>query len=394
MGLDDDNHRDRLSGRRRLQTDRLCPDGEAGQDQVMASNVKEPDAGRTVSSGEARAFVARAARFAEMSEDHVVPFVDGLVESDLRGITSHGITRIPPYVRALAEGVVNPRPEVKVLREFGATAVLDGDNGHGVVIGQLAMDRAVEIALELGVGVVAVRNSNHTGMLAVHVLRAASRDMIGYFTSNGPAIMAPFGGREARMGNSPFAYAIPTYSGEPIVLDLACSVVARGKIRMYADHGEPIPDGWALDAQGFPTRDAEAAMDGAVLPMAGYKGYGIAFVTEVLGAVLPGARLSIEMPQAFLQAGSTTLDSWGAGHLAVALNIESFGDTADFKREVDRLANAMKETPLADGVESILVPGEPEATTRAERLEHGIPLTPTLATRLDAFAEEIGIEPI
>ena len=185
-------------------------------------------------------------------------------------------------------GVVNPRPEVKVLRKFGATELLDGDNGLGVVIGQLAMDRAVEIASELGVGVIAVRNSNHTGMLAVHVLKAASRDMIGYFTSNGPAIMAPFGGREARMGNSPFAYAIPTHSGEPIVLDLACSVVARGKIRMYADHGEPIPEGWALDAEGFPTRDAEAAMDGAVLPMAGYKGYGIAFVTEVIGAVLPG----------------------------------------------------------------------------------------------------------
>ena len=358
---------------------------------MTTSNATGPNSGRTISASDARAFVARAARFVEMPEGDVDRFVDGLVEADLRGITSHGIARIPPYIRALAKGVVNPRPELKVLRDFGATALLDGDNGHGVVIGQVAMDRAVEIASELGVGVVAVRNSNHAGMLAVHVLRAAGRDMIGYFTSNAPAIMAPFGGREARMSNAPFAYAIPTHSGEPIVLDMASSMVARGKIRMHADRGEPIPEGWALDGEGAPTRDASAAMDGAVVAMAGYKGYGIALVNEVLGGVLPGARLAVEMPQAFLVEGSTMLDSWGAGHLAVALNIESFADTATFKREVDRLAKVIKDTPLADGVESILVPGEPEARTRAKHIEHGIPLTTALSVELDAFAEEIGI---
>ena len=352
------------------------------------------DESRTISALDARAFAGRAARFAGMPEADVERFVDGLVEADLRGVSSHGIVRIPPYIRALAAGVVNPRPGVKVLRDFGATALLDGDNGHGIVIGQIAMDRAVETALDFGVGVVAVRNSNHTGMLAVHVLRAAGRDMIGYFTSNGPAIMTPFGGSEARMGNAPFAYALPTDSGEPIVLDMACSTVARGKIRMYADRGEAIPEGWAVDADGAPTRDAKAAMTGALIPMAGYKGYGIAFITEVLGAVLPGAMLSIEMPRSFLEAGSTMLDSWGAGHLALALNIESFGDTADFKAGVDRLARVMKETALADGVESILVPGEPEAAVRAHRIEHGIPLTIDVATRLDAFADEIGIKPI
>ena len=263
-----------------------------------------------------------------------------------------------------------------------------------MVIGQIATDRAVEFAHEHGVGVVAVRNSNHTGMLAVHVLRAAHHGMIGYFTSNGPAIMAPHGGREARMGNAPFAYAIPRRTGDPIVLDMASSQVARGRVRMHADRGDPIPEGWAIDSRGVPTRDAAAAMKGSMVPMAGYKGYGIAFVMEILASVLPGATLSVEMPRAFLQAGSTMLDSWGSGHLALAINVEAFTDLEEFKLEVDRLVAFMKETPLAEGADSILVPGEPEWITRRERIENGIPLNATVVSQLDAFAQEIGIDRI
>lgn len=352
------------------------------------------DAGRTVPVGDARGFVARAARFAGMPGGDAGLFVDGILEADLRGHWSHGVVRVPPYVRALAAGVVNPTPRVEAVREFGATALLDGDNGHGVVIGQIAVDRATELARRYGVGVVAVRNSNHTGMLATHVLRAARHDMIGYFTSNGPAIMAPYGGREPRLGNAPFAYAIPRRTGDPIVLDMASSQVARGKVRMHADRGEPIPEGWAIDERGLPTTDAAAGMRGSMVPMAGYKGYGIALVTEILASVLPGATLSVEMPRAFLEAGSTMLDSWGSGHLAVAVNVAAFADPEEFKAEVDRLVTYMKETPAAEGSDSILVPGEPEWNTRRDRIRNGIPLNATVASQLDAFAREIGIERI
>ncbi len=352
------------------------------------------NAGRTVAVDNARAFVGRAARHTGMPDDDVIRFTDGLVEADLRGHWSHGVVRVPPYVRALAAGVVNPTPHVETLREFGATALLDGDNGHGVVIGQIAADRAVGLARQHGAGIVAVRNSNHTGMLATHVLRAARCDMIGYFTSNGPAIMAPHGGREPRLSNAPFAYAIPRRRGQPIVLDMASSQVARGKVRMHADRGEPIPEGWAIDEQGIPTRDAAAAMRGSVVPMAGYKGYGIALVTEILASVLPGANLSIEMPRAFLEAGSLMLDSWGSGHLAMAINVAAFADPEEFKTEVDRLASYMKETPPAYGADPVLVPGEPEWITRRERVESGIPLNAAVVTQLDTFAREIGIDPI
>ena len=350
--------------------------------------------GRTVAAEDARAFVGRAARSAGMPDPDVARFVDGLVEADLRGHRSHGVVRVPPYVRALRAGVVNPRPRPEAVRRFGATTLLDGDNGHGVVIGQIATDRAVELARQHGVGIVAVRNSNHTGMLATHVLRAANEGMIGYFTSNGPAIMAPHGGREPRMGNAPFAYAIPRRAGDPIVLDMASSQVARGKVRMHADRGDPIPEGWAIDERGVPTRDAAAAMRGSVVPMAGYKGYGIALVTEILASVLPGAALSVEMPRAFLEAGSSMLDSWGSGHLAMAINLEAFADPEDFKTEVDRLVTYMKETPLAEGADSILVPGEPEWSTRRHRMRNGIRLNATVASQLDAFAQEIGVERI
>lgn len=355
---------------------------------------EESSGARLVSVDDARAFVSRAARSAGMPDEDADLFVDGLVEADLRGHWSHGVVRIPPYVRALAAGVVNPTPRVDTVRRFGATALLDGDNGHGVVVGQVATDRAVDLAREHGAGIVAVRNSNHTGMLATHVLRAAHRNMIGYFTSNGPAIMAPHGGREPRMGNAPFAYAIPRRTGDPIVLDMASSQVARGKVRMHADRGEPIPEGWAIDERGVPTRDAAAAMRGSVVPMAGYKGYGIALVTEILASVLPGAALSVEMPRAFLEAGSSMLDSWGSGHLAMAINLEAFSDPEDFKSEVDRLVTYMKGTPLAEGADSILVPGEPEWNTRRHRVRNGIPLNATVASQLDAFAQEIGIEPL
>lgn len=354
----------------------------------------ESSDGRTVAVSDARAFVGRSARFAGMPDEDAARFVDGLVDADLRGHWSHGVVRVPPYVRALAAGVVNPAPRVEAVRRFGATALLDGDNGHGVVIGQVATDRAVDLAGRHGVGIVAVRNSNHTGMLATHVLRAASRDMIGYFTSNAPAIMAPHGGREPRMGNAPFAYAIPRRAGDPIVLDMASSQVARGRVRMHADRGEPIPEGWAIDERGVPTTDAAAAMRGSVVPMAGYKGYGIALVSEILASVLPGASLSLEMPRAFLEAGSSMLDSWGSGHLAMAINVEAFADPEEFKAGVDRLVTCLKETPPAEGVDSILVPGEPEWIRRRHRIRHGIPLNGTVVSQLDAFAREIGIEPL
>jgi LDH2 family malate/lactate/ureidoglycolate dehydrogenase len=345
-----------------------------------------------ISSGNLRAFLERSGDKAGLRGDHLELFVHGLLETDLRGIDSHGVFRIPFYCRGLASHKLNPTPVLSRVRGRGATELIDADNGLGVIVGQLAMDRAVEMARQFGIGMVAVRNSNHSGMLAAHVLRATNAGMIGYFVSNSPALMAPWGGREALLSNSPFAWGIPS-KGDPIILDMACSIVARGRIRLAAQRNERIPLSWAIDAHGMPAEDPHEAMEGVVLPMAGYKGYGIAFVNEIMSAILPGATLSMDVSRAFLREDATSLDSWQIGHVAVAVDVSAFHEVDDFQATVAHLTNEMRTSALASGYQRIMVPGEPEAITRRARAASGIPISPSVLEVLRAFSHEFEIEP-
>jgi LDH2 family malate/lactate/ureidoglycolate dehydrogenase len=347
----------------------------------------------TVSADDLRGFTIKAGRLAGLEGQDLERFADGVVEADLRGLPSHGVFRIPFYVRGYRLGHLNPRPTLRELKAFGATLHLDGDNGLGVIVGQHTMDLAVALAENHGLGMVAVKNSNHTGVLAVHVMRASSKGMIGYFVSNAPALMAPWGGVEPMLSNSPFAYSFPT-SGEPIVLDMACSAAARGKIRLAAKEGKAIPPGWAVDADGKPTENARAALDGLILPMAGYKGYGIALANELLAAALPGATLAVNVPRQFLREDPTFLDSWGIGHVAMAINPEAFAGTDDFIKAADQLVHQLKTSRRADGFDRILVPGELEAEARAQKLRDGVPISNAVAESLRQFAHEVGLEPL
>jgi LDH2 family malate/lactate/ureidoglycolate dehydrogenase len=352
------------------------------------------ESGATVVAVEdVRDFIERAGIKAGLRDDHLSRFVTALLETELRGVDSHGVYRVPFYCRGLASGALNPDPVVTRIRGRGATEVIDADNGLGVIVGQVAMDRAVTLARDFGVGIVAVRNSNHSGMLAAHVLRAAEAGMIGHFLSNAPALMAPWGGREALLSNSPFAWAIPT-GRDPIVLDMATSAVARGRIRLAAQRKERIPIGWAIDAHGMAAEDPHDAMAGVVLPMAGYKGYGLAFVNEILAAILPGATMSMDVSKAFLEEGATALDAWHIGHLAVALDVAAFEAPDVFTARVRHLVDEIRASAPASGTERIMVPGEPEAATRSVRLEHGIPISGPVLEVLRTFADEIGIEPL
>jgi LDH2 family malate/lactate/ureidoglycolate dehydrogenase len=345
-----------------------------------------------VAAGVLRAYVRAAARRAGVPDEQLELLVDSFVEADLRGVGSHGVARIPAYVRALMRGIVNPAPVMRAVRRTGATTLLDADNGLGMVTGQLAMRAAVELSGEHGIGVVSVRNSNHSGMLAIHVLHATTARRIGFFTSNAPAIMAPFGGAEPRLSNGPFAWAIPRRDGRPLIADMAASATARGRIRQIAIQGGTIPPGWALDAEGRETTDALAAMDGVILPMSGPKGSGIAIVNEVLAAVLSGAMLAVDTPRDFLAAGSMVLDSWQIGHLAMAIDPDAFAGLAAFEAGLERLVAAVTSSRAASGSAGILLPGEPEWRNRDRNLRDGVPLSASTLTSLDAFAAEIGIE--
>jgi LDH2 family malate/lactate/ureidoglycolate dehydrogenase len=319
-------------------------------------------------------------------------FVASFVEADLRGVETHGMIRIPAYVRAFLRGIVNAAPAISVVNDGSASALIDGDNGLGMVVGQVAMDMAVQRAREYGVGAVSVRNSNHSGMLAVHVQRAVDQGMLGFFTSGGAPIMAAWGGADAVLGNGPFAWGIPRATAFPIVVDMAASTAARGKIRVLAAEGKSIPQGWAVDATGNPTTDARAAMEGVILPMAGHKGYGIAVAMEVLSSVLSGSQLAAEAPRDFLKEGSTVLDSWKIGHFALALNLEVFDHS--FQETLERLVVILTRSRLAKGVDRVLLPGQPEWERRQDRLQHGIPISPRVLSALDAFAAEVGIDPL
>ena len=341
-----------------------------------------------------RRYVRDAGERAAVPEDQIDLFVSSFVDADLRGVETHGIARIPAYVRAFLEGIINPAPSISVLHDNGASLHVDADNGLGMVVGQLAMDKAVERAARFGVGAVSVRNSNHAGMLAIHVLRATSHGMLGFFTSGGVAIMPAWGGADQVLGNGPFAWGMPNGSSFPVVVDMASSVVARGKIRSLAMEGKPIPEGWALDSEGHPTRDASAAMRGVVLPMAGHKGSGLAVALEIVSSVLSGSSLAVDAPRDFLREGARTLDSWRIGHFALALNPDAFAGSDAFDEILGRLKISITDSRRAAGVTRIVLPGQIEAETQDERLRSGIPISSRVLESLNNFAEEIGIRPI
>jgi LDH2 family malate/lactate/ureidoglycolate dehydrogenase len=349
---------------------------------------------RVVAVSDAHAFARETAIKAGMDEENGEIFADSVVTASRRGIDTHGIRRIPHVLYGVSQGGINGTPEPKVVAQFGAVVTLDGDNGLGNVVGYRAMEKAVEIAREFGVGVVSVRNSNYTGLLSFHALRATEDGMIGFFTNDGPAVMAPWGGYVPALHNNPFSYALPTTetTGFPIVYDAACSAVARGKVRTAAARGESIPSDWAVDSQGRPTTDAHAALDGVILPMAAHKGYALATVLELLSAGLSGANLSLEVSPSgeHLAENVKGIKTWGSGHLAMAFNVEAFSPTRPFQETVALLVEHLRSCDTVPGVDRILIPGELEAESEVRRDAEGIPVSARDIELLDGFASEVG----
>jgi LDH2 family malate/lactate/ureidoglycolate dehydrogenase len=311
-----------------------------------------------------------------------------LVQANLRGVDSHGVLRLIQYVRTLQAGAVKARPTVRVLQADTVTALVDADGGYGYRPARLAMDLAVERARLHGVGVVGVRNSHHFGMAALYVIPPAEQGFIAVMVTNASPLLAPAGGREARVGNNPWAFGIPRRPpAPPLVLDMALSQVALGKIRLAAAEGRPIPPGWALDREGRPTTDAaEALRAGLLAPAGGYKGFGLALVAEVLAGVLTGSPFGLAADAHGRPAG-------GVGHLALALDPGRFGPREAFLDGVERLAADVLATPLAPEADRIELPGDPEYRREEERRTHGIPISDELAGQLVALARELGVTP-
>ncbi len=313
---------------------------------------------------------------------------DTLVDAHLRGVDSHGVTRlIQIYVERLEAGVVNPRPMVRVVDESVSTTLVDADNALGAVAGTYAVEVCLAKARDAGAGWVGVRNSNHFGACAYYTNRLAARGMVGFAFSNAPATMAPWGGIEPYLGTNPIGFSVPARSGIPISIDMATSVAARGYILLAAAKGEAVPSDWAIDKRGRPTTDANEALEGTVLPMAGHKGYALALMVELLSGVLTGAAFGRHIGRLY----EDFTHPQNVGHLIGAIDIQRFLPLEQFYDRIEQLTQEIRSTPLREGVAEIFVPGDIEAATRERRLREGIPVAEPLRQQLVELGQRLGV---
>jgi LDH2 family malate/lactate/ureidoglycolate dehydrogenase len=330
-----------------------------------------------------RDFVMLALMGVEVPRDEAELVADCLVDADLRGVYSHGVMRLPVYIHHLKKagpGRIAPRAEIRALREGDAFALIDGGNGLGPVVSAKAMDMAIEKARASGIASVGVRNSNHNGAEAYFSMMALEHDMVGFCaTVGGKNILAPWGGLTPLLGNNPFSFAIPSGEELPVVLDMACSVVARGWILLAMKNNWEIPEGFAVNKDGVPTRDAKEAYEGLVLPVGGYKGYGLALIGCILAGVLTGAAIG-DLYQDFDR-------DQNVGHFMGALSIEKFMPVLEFKGRMDMLIRELKSSKLMKGQEKIYLPGEKEFEAKARNLREGIPLSKGVLDELNKIGE-------
>ena len=325
-----------------------------------------------------RRFAADALEAAGMVAEEAAIVADSLVEADLRGIETHGIMRLPQYVQRVRAGGIRSPATLVWHPVAPSCGLLDGGAGAGQVVGVRAMTRAVELAAESGVGVVVVRNSNHLGTAGYFVLRALAHNMIGLVLTNADASVVPFGGAARFFGTNPLAIGVPSGQPFPVVLDMATSIVAFGRVLVAAQSGQAIPAGWAVDDRGQPTTDPRAALAGALLPAAGHKGYGLAFMVEVLTAMLGGGPYGPHLPQSVLVDQPQML-----GHFLMAIDVPRFVGLEVFTSRVDAMIAELHTVPAVKTGGQVLVPGEPEGRTYADRVRNGVPLRPAVRQELE-----------
>ncbi|MDV7213241.1 Ldh family oxidoreductase [Azotobacter beijerinckii] len=304
-----------------------------------------------------------------------------LVEADARGIASHGIGRIPVYTKRLREGLVNPHPGLQVTGTDGATAHLDGDNGMGYVVARKAMAVAIELGQRYGIGMVLASHSNHFGMAATYLQQALDANLGALVLTNAPPLMPVWGARAPFLGTSPFAFAAP--GRVPLMLDMATSVVAFGKIRRAARMGEAIPGDWALDAQGVPTTDPTAALEGVVLPMGGPKGSGLGMMMELFAGVMSGSAFGGEVRN----QNSDFTRAQNVGHTFITFRPDSALPMTDYLQRADELVRRAKALPLAEGFEQIHMPGERESAALMQAKARGLPVSAQDLQMLEAEKE-------
>jgi LDH2 family malate/lactate/ureidoglycolate dehydrogenase len=334
-----------------------------------------------------RAFGTAVYEAIGVSAERAALVADTLVQADLWGHQSHGVMRMPWYAARVRSGACNAQAEPTFEVDAGAIAVIDGHDGLGQAITAQAMREAIKRAKAHGMSGIAVRNSGHFGTAMYYTLMAAREGCIGFLTTNTSTAMAPWGGRRKGVGNNPWSWAGPGGSHPPLVLDIANTAVARGKVYLANKRNEPIPDTWALNDQGVPTTDPAEAVKGMIQPMGQHKGYAISVAMDMLAAVLSGSAFGSQIVGPMMPEGRS-----GAGHFLMVLNIAAFQPLESFCKRMDDYIAQLKATPLAANAAEILYPGELEARNDKKHRAEGVQIPADTANDLRELAKSLGLE--
>lgn len=333
------------------------------------------------------------------SEEHARLAADVLIRSDLRGIDSHGVARLSGYVRLWEKGRINSTPDIRVVHETPTTATVDGDAGLGLVVAPFAMQVAIEKARQFGSGWVSVRNSNHFGIAGYHALMAVENEMIGFAMTNASPLVAPTFSTERMLGTNPMCYAFPAGKYPPVIVDMATSSAANGKLEIAQRSGKQVPAGWIQDKDGQVSTDPhELKRGGSLLPLGSdrdhgsHKGFGLSATVDILSAVLSGANYGPWVPPfvAFMEPSANPVGS-GIGHFLGAMRVDGFRPVEDFKAHLDNWIERFSSATPVSGDQRVIIPGQPERDAEMDRKVNGIPVIDAVVTDLNGLAEKLEI---
>jgi L-2-hydroxycarboxylate dehydrogenase (NAD+) len=338
-----------------------------------------------------RGFIARAFVAVGMPTDDATTVAALMTEADLQGSDGHGVIRLAPYLKRIGTGGINLRPDIRMVEERAATALVDGDNGMGHLVMSKAAAIATEKARSAGIGWVGARLSNHAGPASLYARMALPHDMIGLYFAVGNANHLPaWGGLDMLLSTNPIAVAVPTSSESPVVLDMATTVAAYGKVKAKAMRGESMPEGWMIDRNGRPLLDPTRAAEGFLLPIGGYKGYGLSLIVGLLAGTLNGAAMGRDVVD-FNQDFQTTTNT---GQAVAMIDLAAFGDVSAFKLRVDAIVRDLRASERMPNVDRIWLPGEQSHARRIASERDGIPIDAALRKTLDAVANDLHIAPL
>jgi len=347
-----------------------------------------PDNAFKVSAESLANFVTGIFRDAGCREADATVMAQCLVQTNLWGIDSHGVMRVPQYLDRFRSGAMNARPEIRTLRADPGLEVLDADNGPGYIAARAAMLRAIELAEKGNIAGVGIINSNHCGATSLYARMALERDMIGIAMSNVAPNMVMPGGSRPITGNNPVAVAVPTFGEFPFVLDISLSAVAGGKLLVAARNGEEIPLGWATDKDGRPTSDPKAGFEGFLLPMGGHKGFGLSLLVDILCGVITGGSFQHQLKSMYRYPN----DPSRTAHLMLVINPLVLMDKEQLKSRMCEFFETIKQSPMWDEDSEMLLPGEIEYRQERQRRRDGIPLPVTLYDELVQIGNEMNLD--